>query len=78
MLHHARQGWRWGVGRFVRAELQAAGGFHRRGAQWELSGCDTVTPSGWIAANALMAASDSRLADEFWEAVGERGVLCRR
>ena len=40
-----------------------------------LSGYDTGTPSGWIATNALMAASDPRFADEFWEAVEERGGL---
>ncbi len=43
-----------------------------------LSGYDTGTPSGWIATNALMAAADSRFADEFWEAVDERGGLVRR
>lgn len=43
-----------------------------------LSGYDTGTPSGWIATNALMAASDPRFADEFWEAVDERGGLVRR
>ena len=42
-----------------------------------LSGYDTGTPSGWIATNALMAASDPRFADEFWEAVEERGGLHR-
>ena len=42
-----------------------------------LSGYDTGTPSGWIATNALMAASDPRFADEFWEAVEERGGLKR-
>ncbi len=42
-----------------------------------LSGFDTGTPSGWIATNALMAASDPRFADEFWEAVEERGGLHR-
>lgn len=42
-----------------------------------LSGYDTGTPSGWIATNALMAASDPRFADEFWEAVDERGGLVR-
>ncbi len=40
-----------------------------------LSGYDTGTPSGWIATNALMAASDPRFADEFWEAVDGRGRL---
>ena len=43
-----------------------------------LSGYDTGTPSGWIATNALMAASDPRFADEFWEAVDGRGGLVRR
>lgn len=43
-----------------------------------LSGYDTGTPSGWIATNALMAASDPRFADEFWEAIDERGGLVRR
>lgn len=43
-----------------------------------LSGYDTGTPSGWIATNALMAASDPRFAEEFWEAVDERGGLVRR
>ena len=43
-----------------------------------LSGYDTGTPSGWIATNALMAASDPRFADEFCEAVDERGGLVRR
>ena len=43
-----------------------------------LSGYDTGTPSGWIATNALMAAADPRFADEFWEAVDERGGLVRR
>ena len=42
-----------------------------------LSGYDTGTPSGWIATNALMAASDPRFADEFWETVDERGGLVR-
>ena len=40
-----------------------------------LSGYDTGTPSGWIAANALMAASDPRFTGEFWAAVDERGGL---
>ena len=43
-----------------------------------LSGYDTGTPSGWIATNAFMAAADPRFADEFWEAVDERGGLVRR
>ena len=43
-----------------------------------LSGYDTGTPSGWIATNALMAASDPRFADEFWEAIDGRGGLVRR
>ena len=34
-------------------------------------------PSGWIATNALMAASDPRFAGEFWAAVDERGGLER-
>ena len=42
-----------------------------------LSGYDTGTPSGWIATNALMAASDPRFAGEFWAAVDERGGLER-
>ena len=42
-----------------------------------LSGYDTGTPSGWIATNALMAASDPRFADEFWAAIDERGGLER-
>ena len=43
-----------------------------------LAGYDTGTPSGWIATNALMAASDPRFADEFWEAIDERGgLVCR-
>ena len=42
-----------------------------------LAGCDTGTPSGWIATNALMAASDPRFADAFWEAIEERGGLMR-
>ena len=42
-----------------------------------LSGYDTGTPSGWIATNALMAASDPRFAGEFWAAVDERGGLSR-
>ena len=42
-----------------------------------LSGYDTGTPSGRIATNALMAASDLRFADEFWEAIDERGGLVR-
>ena len=43
-----------------------------------LSGYDTGTPSGWIATNAHMAAADPRFAEEFWEAVDERGGLVRR
>lgn len=43
-----------------------------------LSGYDTGTPSGWIATNALMAVADPRFAEEFWEAVDERGGLVRR
>ena len=42
-----------------------------------LSGYDTGTPSGWIATNALMAASDPRFAGAFWDAVEERGGLKR-
>ena len=42
-----------------------------------LSGYDTGTPSGWIATNALMAASDPRFSDGFWEAVDARGGLKR-
>ena len=42
-----------------------------------LSGYDTGTPSGWIATNALMAASDPRFAGEFWAAVDECGGLER-
>ena len=42
-----------------------------------LSGYDTGTPSGWIATNALMAASDPRFAGEFWAAIDERGGLSR-
>lgn len=42
-----------------------------------ISGYDTGIPSGWIATNALMAANDPRFADEFWEAVEERGGLHR-
>ena len=42
-----------------------------------LAGFDTGTPSGWIATNALMAASDPRFADAFWEAIEERGGLMR-
>ena len=40
-----------------------------------LSGYDTGTPSGWIATNALMGASDPRFAGEFWAAIDERGGL---
>ena len=42
-----------------------------------LSGFDTGTPSGWMATNALMAASDPRFAGAFWEAVDARGGLKR-
>ena len=42
-----------------------------------LEGLDTGTPSGWIAANALMAAEDPELAPAFWEAVDARGGLKR-
>ena len=42
-----------------------------------LSGFDTGTPSGWMATNALMAASDPRFADAFWDAIDERGGLKR-
>ncbi len=42
-----------------------------------LSGYDTGTPSGWMATNALMAASDPRFRDAFWDAVEERGGLTR-
>ena len=42
-----------------------------------LSGYDTGTPSGWMATNALMAASDPRFSAEFWEAVDARGGLRR-
>ena len=42
-----------------------------------LSGYDTGTPSGWMATNALMAASDPRFADAFWDAIDERGGLKR-
>ena len=40
-----------------------------------LEGVDTGTPAGWIAANALMAASDPRFSGAFWEAVDARGGL---
>ena len=43
-----------------------------------LFGFDTGTPSGWIATNALMAANDPRFADEFWDAIDERGGLQRK
>ena len=43
-----------------------------------LSGYDTGTPSGWMATNALMAASDPRFADAFWDAIDERGGLMRK
>ena len=42
-----------------------------------LSGFDTGTPSGWMATNALMAASDPRFSGAFWEAVDARGGLKR-
>ena len=42
-----------------------------------LSGYDTGTPSGWMATNALMAASDPRFRDEFWDAIEVRGGLTR-
>ena len=42
-----------------------------------LSGYDTGTPSGWIATNALMAASDPRFSGAFWDAIEERGGLKR-
>lgn len=42
-----------------------------------LSGYDTGTPSGWMATNALMAASDPRFRDEFWDAIKVRGGLTR-
>lgn len=42
-----------------------------------LSGFDTGTPSGWMATNALMAASDPRFSAGFWEAVDARGGLRR-
>ena len=42
-----------------------------------LSGYDTGTPSGWMATNALMAASDPRFSGAFWEAVDARGGLKR-
>ena len=43
-----------------------------------LSGYDTGTPSGWMATNALMAASDPRFASVFWDAIDERGGLMRK
>lgn len=43
-----------------------------------LSGYDTGTPSGWMATNALMAASDPCFADAFWDAIDERGGLMRK
>lgn len=43
-----------------------------------LSGYDTGTPSGWMATNALMAASDPRFASAFWDAIDERGGLMRK
>ena len=42
-----------------------------------LSGYDTGTPSGWMATNALMAASDPRFSAAFWDAIDERGGLKR-
>ena len=42
-----------------------------------LSGYDTGTPSGWMATNALMAATDPRFASDFWDAIDERGGLTR-
>lgn len=42
-----------------------------------LSGYDTGTPAGWVATNALMAASDPKVSDEFWAAIDERGGLVR-
>ena len=43
-----------------------------------LSGYDTGTPSGWMATNALMAASDPRFDSAFWDAIDERGGLMRK
>lgn len=43
-----------------------------------LLGYDTGTPSGWMATNALMAASDPRFASAFWDAIDERGGLMRK
>lgn len=43
-----------------------------------LSGYDTGTPSGWMATNALMAASDPRFASAFWDAIDEGGGLMRK
>lgn len=43
-----------------------------------LSGYDTGTLSGWMATNALMAASDPRFASAFWDAIDERGGLMRK
>ena len=43
-----------------------------------LSGYDTGIPSGWMATNALMAASDPRFASAFWDAIDERGGLMRK
>lgn len=43
-----------------------------------LSGYDTGTPSGWMATNALMAASDPRFASAFWDAIDESGGLMRK
>lgn len=40
-----------------------------------LFGFDTGAPSGWMAANALMAAVDSRFRDAFWGAIDECGGL---
>lgn len=39
-----------------------------------LLGYDTGVPSGWIATNAPMAASDPRFADEFWGHRRARGI----
>ena len=43
-----------------------------------LSGYDTGTPAGWAATNALMAACDDDVADDFWAMIDERGGLHRR
>ena len=52
------------------------------GAVWRIGGLvekpsPEAAPSSWIAANALMAASDPRFAGEFWAAIDERGGLER-